>query len=383
MVRIPVDISWRIKHLAEKNLGIRSSSVILNASHTHCGPVTTVDTKYPKWNVNLQYVENLEASIFNGILNAIADLKPSVIKYGMFISDLGIDRRLPKLDKDGKMFWGWGPYEEGYYDPDMSVVAVYDEKAERLKGVMYSYGCHPTARGGQNISADFPGAVSRGLKKNLGENVVTLFAQGAGGNIKPRIYDRGKKSFKTPSVEELEAFGKRYADDITEYLLSGKMNEIALEIHSGEKEFDIPFDLSRVPDEQTLWEYHSKPVTNYQSIAQKMWARNLLEQKRTNSIPENLAIHFTRISLGNNVQIIGMSSEIVAPLGRMVKDLYPDKNTIFLGYCTYVRPYIPTSKIVEEGGYEGEDSMIYCLFPAPFVKDIDSIIKKEVLSLNL
>jgi neutral ceramidase len=383
LIGFPIDMSWRIKKWAETHLGLKSSSVILNSSHTHCGPVLTLDSAYPRWKVDIYYVDRLESTVCQGIQSAVENLAPSIVKYGSFSSDLGIDRRLPKPDKDGKMVWDWGPYEQGYYDPEMSVLAVYDETAESLKGILYSYGCHPTARGGQNISADFPGAVSRGLKKNLGENVYTLFTQGAGGNVKPRIYDQEKKSFKTPSQEELDTFGQKYADQISNYLQSGNMKEIPLELASAEKEFDIPFDLKRVPEEKILQEYSEKDNSNYHNIAYKLWSRQLLEQQRTNSIPHDYRMHLTKINLNRDIQIIGLSSEVVAGVARMVKDLYPDKNTIFFGYCTYNRLYIPTSNIIEEGGYEGDYSMVYCLAPAPFVKEIDDIIKKEVLSLKI
>ncbi len=166
--------------------------------------------------------------------------------------------------------------------------------------------------GGQNISADFPGAVSRGLEKNLGEKVYTLFAQGAGGNVKPRIYNPEKKSFKTPSQEELDNFGQEYADQISKHLQSGKMKEIPLELAYAEKEFEIPFDLKRVPAEGVLRQYSEKDNSNYHN-----------------------------------------------------------------------RLYIPTGKIIEEGGYKGDFSMVYSLATAPFVKEIDDIIKKEVLSLKV
>ena len=94
-------------------------------------------------------------------------------------------------------------------------------------------------------------------------------------------------------------------------------------------------------------------------------------------------MHLTKIGLNRDTRIIGLSSEVVAKVGRNVKDMYPDKNTIFLGYCTYIRLYIPTSKMIEEGGYEGDYSMVYCLSPAPYVKNIDQIIKHEVKSLKV
>ena len=325
ILRFPADFSWRIKKWAERRLGMKSSSVILNSSHTHCGPVLTMDSVYPPWNVNFFYVDHLESTICKGIKNAIENLTPAHVKYGVFSSDLGIDRRLPKPDKNGKMEWGWGPYEKGYYDPDMSVLAVYDQTDERLKGVLYSYGCHPTARGGNNISADFPGAVSRGLKKALGNNVCTLFAQGAGGNVKPRIFDPVKKSFRTPSLEELDNFGQKYADQISQFLQSGKMKEIPLELASAEKEFNIPFDLERIPDEKALRGYSEKDNSNYHNIAYKLWSRQLLEQQRTNSVPKAYPMHLTKINLNKDIHIIGLSGEVVSGVGQLVKDLYPDK----------------------------------------------------------
>ena len=93
-------------------------------------------------------------------------------------------------------------------------------------------------------------------------------------------------------------------------------------------------------------------------------------------------MHLTRIALNETTQIIALSGEVTAEVGRMIKDCFPGKRTIFLGYCSYTDAYIPTAKMIVEWGHEGLASIYFHMRPAPFVKDIDDIIRKEVLSLN-
>ena len=68
----------------------------------------------------------------------------------------------------------------------------------------------------------------------------------------------------------------------------------------------------------------------------------------------------------------------------MIKDLYPEQQTIFLGYCTDIDAYIPSSRQILEGGYEGDTSIYDSVMrEAPFTKDIDGIITKAVAALKV
>ena len=49
-------------------------------------------------------------------------------------------------------------------------------------------------------------------------------------------------------------------------------------------------------------------------------------------------------------------------------------NLIVAGYSNDVMSYIPTARILQEGGYEAVDSMVYYGQPGPYADDVEERI---------
>ena len=55
----------------------------------------------------------------------------------------------------------------------------------------------------------------------------------------------------------------------------------------------------------------------------------------------------------------------------IVKKEYQGENVFVVGYSNEVMCYIPTRRILKEGGYEPNSSMIYKGFPGPFAENVE------------
>lgn len=380
LLKFPKDMAWRLKAWAGKAAGLKSAGLIINLSHTHCAPGLFYQECYPHWPVDIAYVTKLEQTIREGIRAAIEDLKPMRVAFGMSEAHFGICRRLPDPELGGKV--RLGANERGYYDPDLPVFAFYEGSATKPRALLYSYACHPTSRYGQMISADYPGVVSRGIKEALGPDVMTLFVQGAGGSVGPRKTEDGS------SREGYDAYWLAEGRKIAAFAASGRMREIDLRLKGVEKEFEIPYDMGKVPSQDELLaladparDTMPKEFRPANPSILRLWAQGLYERVRTGAIPKAFRMHVAKASLTDTLQIVALSGEVTADVGRMVKDLFPGKTTVFFGYCSYTDAYIPTSAMIDEWGHEALCSIYFHSRPAPFVKEIDEIIKREVLSL--
>jgi neutral ceramidase len=209
-----------------------------------------------------------------------------------------------------------------------------------------------------------------------------LFAQGAGASIMPRRLFRD-------GPEEYADYWAQVAGDIASFVRSEDMREISLQLRSAEEEFGIPYDLDKVPPPEQLAALASPadtPVPPQWRPANRsilrLWARHTLEKVRAGKVDSAFRMHLTRVLLNDDLQIIGTSGEVTAEVGKAIKDLFPDRQTIFLGYCSYTDAYIPTAAMLPEGGHEALGSVYFHDRPAPFVAEIDGIIEQEVLSLK-
>ncbi|MCP4642554.1 MAG: hypothetical protein GY851_19070 [bacterium] len=168
----------------EKELGIPGAHVLVNASHTH-----------PPGRLLCDHTEQLERT-FDAVRRAQEAMTPVRVGAGTGHEDrIGMNRTLQL--KNGK---AWTirhgnpcpPDDEvesvGPIDPEIGILRV-DRLDGRPLAVVYNYACHPyltVPRGG--VTADYPGFASAVIEDNLGDDVMALFLQGAGGDITEILY---------------------------------------------------------------------------------------------------------------------------------------------------------------------------------------------------
>jgi len=373
LLKFPGDMTWRTKQWAEAELGLKSAALVVNLSHTHSAPGLYVQRCYPGWAVDDAYVCGIEQSIREGIAAALDDLQPTRVSYGLHQAHFGVNRRALVPDSGGRRRLGANP--DGYYDPDLPVFAFHRE--DDLCAVLYSYACHATSKNRPLVSADWPGQVSQALKRELGDGVVTLFAQGAGGSVMSR---------KRLGTDE-EGYAPYWAEvgrDIADFVRSDAMTDLDLQLNCDEKVFLLPYDMDRFPSRRELMEAADPRDTPFpdelrpanRSIL-RLWARDMIERVRTDSVPKGFPMHLTRVRLNDSLQIMALSGEVTAEVGRMIKSLFPQDGTLFLGYCSYTEAYIPTAAMLPEGGHEALCSIYFHERPAPFKAEIDEILKRE------
>ena len=76
---------------------------------------------------------------------------------------------------------------EGPIDPELWV-ARFDALDGRVLGSLVNFTCHPSLHDRirlKTLSADFPGVIADHMADAYGQDVVTVFTQGAAGNINP------------------------------------------------------------------------------------------------------------------------------------------------------------------------------------------------------
>ncbi len=374
LLKLPRDLTWRTKLWCEAQFGLPSASVIINLSHTHAAPNLFLQRCYPHWPLDREYVRRFEQAIRDCIRAALDDLQPVRVRFGMHQAHFGVSRRMPQPELGGRV--KMAANDEGYYDSELPMFAFH--RGDELAAVLYSYACHPTSKSSRGISADWPGQVSIGLKRELGADVMTLFAQGAGASIMPR-------KCQSQDPEGYAGYWAEVAADIAGFVRSDAMADIALNLRVAEREFEIPYDMTKFPSQAELLalaDPEDTPLPDEVRPANRsivrLWARDMLEWSRTGALDEGFRMHVTRAQLAEGLQLIALSGEVTAEVGRMVKDLFADTRTVFLGYCSYTDAYIPVAAMLPYRGHEAFESLYFHDRPAPFVPEIDEIIKHEV-----
>jgi neutral ceramidase len=85
--------------------------------------------------------------------------------------------------------------------------------------------------------------------------------------------------------------------------------------------------------------------------------------------------------LGRDLALVAWPGEVVVDYALRLANDYPDLRTWAAGYSNDVFGYVPSERVLREGGYEGGDAMIYYGRPGPFAPGVEERLHGAVRML--
>ncbi|MGB7156568.1 MAG: neutral/alkaline non-lysosomal ceramidase N-terminal domain-containing protein, partial [Tepidisphaeraceae bacterium] len=338
------------KRLSEK-AKLDPARLAICSSHTHTAPMLTnccptifgmPIVKEEQEHID-RYTKELTDKLEQVGLAALADLKPGRIEYGIGSADFAINRRTPG----------------GPVDHDLPVLVVRGAD-ERLRAIYVSYACHCVTLATNQISGDWAGYVQELVQKEY-PGVVALTAIGCGADQNPNARD---------SIEIATRQGRQIATEVGR-LLKGGLTPIAAPIATTLKRIDLPFDTH--PTRQQ-WEETAKR----QDAAGHHARVNLARLDRGEKLQTELSYPIQTWTFGDELAMVFLPGEVVVDYSLRLKREF-DRNRIWInGYSNDVPCYIPSERILKEGGYEGIGAMIYYDRPTKLKTGVEQLIVDEV-----
>lgn len=77
------------------------------------------------------------------------------------------------------------------------------------------------------------------------------------------------------------------------------------------------------------------------------------------------------IRFGKALTLLALGGEVVVDYDLRAKREYTGEPLIVAGYSNAVMCYIPSERVLREGGYEPLDSLVYYGQPGPFAADVE------------
>ncbi len=334
------------KALAEKHQ-LKPSAVFLNCSHTHCGPVVKDDLEmsvmYALDPEQRQRVESYFVELRNKLIGvigaAIADLQPAKLSYSHARCGFAMNRRLPT--KDG---FQNSPYPDGPVDQDVPVLRI-ESLDGKLKAITFGYACHNTTTAIVQFNADYAGFAQTEIEK-AHPGVTALFVLGCGGDQNP--YPRGH-------IDLAITHGRSLASAVEAALLP-QATPIHGPLKVDLKEIELPFEA--VTREQLTARLESKDV-----YAQRRAKFLLHDLDKNGGIRESYPYPVQVLQFGGDLTLVTLGGEVVVDYAlRLKRELGPGPVWV-AGYSNDVMAYIPSERVLKEGGYEGGGAMNYTNLP--------------------
>jgi hypothetical protein len=84
------------------------------------------------------------------------------------------------------------------------------------------------------------------------------------------------------------------------------------------------------------------------------------------------------IRFGKNLTLLALGGEVVVDYALRAKREYPGEPLIVAAYSNSVMCYIPTDRVLREGGYEAVDNMVYYGQPGPFAPGVETRVFEAI-----
>jgi neutral ceramidase len=347
--------------------GLPREAVVFFASHTHTGPAlknvarnlreSGLDADRAK--PNEEYRRVLEDKLVAVASEALAKLEPATLSYGVGKAGFAMNRR-EKTPTGFKI----GVNPSGPTDKTVPVLRVADAQG-KLRAVVFGYACHNTTHTDKimTLSGDFAGFARERIEAD-NPGAVALFVTGCAGDANPE--PRG-------TVELGRRHGRELAEAVEAVL--GRAGD--LKTLSGPLRFayDEPTLHFAGPTDRASYEKRLKePGSGRQAHAKRLIARIDAGEPVETTYP--YPVH--ALALGDSLTLLALAGEVVVDYALRLKPELsgPGRDGWVGGDANDVFGYVPSVRVLNEGGYEGGEAFHYSTFPTPFAPDVEETIVK-------
>jgi hypothetical protein len=352
-------LSNSIRDALKETHGLERSQIILSCSHTHCGPVVG-DNLISMYKLDdeqrqriTEYADFLRTAVLEIAERALAGMADAEIGWESGRCDFAVNRRenkeadVPELRKAIAL--------RGPVDHDVPVLRVRD-RAGALQAIVFGYACHCTVLSFDQFCGDYAGFAQIALERNH-PGAQAMFVAGCGADQNP---------LPRRSVELAEGYGEQLARSVDAVLVT-PMRPVSGAMRTSYEEIDLAF--ATLPSQSQI---ESDAKSTDFCIASR--AKALLKTIETDGSLAPSYPYPVQIWKLGDLDWFLLGGEVVVDYSLRIKRNLGSSHTWVSGYCNDVMAYIPSLRVLKEGGYEGATSMIYYGRPTSWSEAIEDDI---------
>lgn len=346
---IPADMHDAVTKRIYEYTKIRPENVCITSNHTHRGAPVHDSPE----------IECFSDGAYKDVFYRLA--ADAVILAYMRLGEEAVTVKFGKGEVNGIAFNRNGVLEDGTYvthlrgrdnvkrvlgktDPDLSI--IYFEKDNEPIGAIVNFSCHQDCTGGvPGYTGDYASVIAQELKKEYGNDFVSLFVLGTCGDINSANHDinvNRERFFRHRKI------GKTLAEEAVKIIADAK--EVKGEVAVVKETVTIK---RRLIEKEDLQENLNKCLASGSVYR----ARNLLTYFSTNEKEES-TLYVQGIKIGN-VLISALPGEIYVQVGLDIKEKSPFEHNIVVENCNSYLGYVPTKECFNEKSELYEISLCY------------------------
>ena len=364
---IPASVTRAVAKKLQKNHGIKPGNLVLAVTHTHCAPslrgyAVVVwggrATDAQKANMN-KYTDWLIEKIVEAGASALKARKPASLSWGMGRADFGGNRRVLNNGR-----WaGFGFQRDGPVDHSLPFLVAKDAGGKTI-AIWANYACHCTTLGSRNrICGDWAGFAGESIE-NDHPGSISVVTVGCGADVGPQP-SRG--------LADAKSHGQKIAAGVAAVMKKG-LKPLAGTPAIRQRTIQLPLEK---PAARAHWEETAK-----RSDFHGYQAKLMLEQLEKNGrIQEFVPYTISTWTFKKDLALVFLPGEVVVDYAVRLKTELDYTRLWLNAWCNDMPGYIPSRRVLKEGGYEADFSQVYYALPGRYKPELEDLLITTIRDL--
>ncbi len=343
---LPGAVTSELRRRLAARVGLREPQVAFTVTHTHAAPCLTgaapnilgrTFTPAERDGIDA-YTRFFIDRVEDVVLQALKDRRPALLSWGQGRVGFAKNRRTPG----------------GPVDHDLPILRAAAPDGS-LRAVLANYACHCTTLGGDlnATHGDWAGVAALDLEASH-PAALALVSIGCGADANPD--PRG-------SIELVERHGRALASEVRR-LLRLPLQPLAAAPDATLETIAIPFQPHFTRDQ---WEKRAATPGIVGHHARR-WLERI---NGGEALPPTLPYPVQTWSFSTNLAMVFLGGEVVVDYALRLKRELDGRRLWITAYANDVPGYIPSRRILAEGGYEAESSLWYYDRPQQFAPELE------------
>jgi len=365
---VPAHVTDEVAARLKTRAGLPRERLVFCSTHTHCGPALSGTLGFifgapipedQQGRID-RYTRDLTDALEKVALEALADRKPGQLAWARGQVAFAANRRVLK---DGRWV-GFGVNPDGPVDHSLPVLRVTDPDG-KLRAVLVGYACHCTTLGGEfnKVCGDWAGYACEAIER-AHPGAVALVAIGCGADANPD---------PRRDLDDAKQHGAAVAREV-ERLLETRMAPLSTRIVAQYRRIELPF--GPLPNREQLADQTKRRG------AEGYFARIMLERlDRGERLSETLTYPVQTWCFGDALAMVFLGGEVVVDYALRLNRECDAERLWVSAYSNDVPCYIASKRLMGEGGYEVDASMVYYGRPTRLAPEAEDRIVAAVHDL--
>ena len=355
----PAKLADAIATRVKSELHVPRENLMLVASHTHTGPVIAERHVYlygladKEAQAIAAYTKHLEDQAIAAVTAALGSMRSAKLSFSRGRASFGVNRRVFRAN--GTQL---GVNPDGVVDPDVPVLMIEDDvKTKNLHAIVFGYGCHCTSFSAKyQIDSDWAGCAQDHLERAF-PGAVALFVPGCGGDVGP--------------VGPAEANGLELAGAVANAIREAR-TPLTPPLTSLFERVELPFAL--LPSREEL----ESRLKSSDNVTRRHAQWQLDQFDREGDLSNGYPCPVQVWQIGRQLTWVALGGEVVVDYSLRLKRELTRTNLWLSSYANDHCAYLPSVRILLEGGYEADSSTALFLLPSKFSTRVEDILVAKI-----